>query len=292
MDISIFDYLKKIGLTSENTRAIFSKQTRDNNNLTVWRDEISRVIYIDDYYIGDEHYKNVVHAKSSTTTEKPAVDFQDHADNERRLTELLKIVSGKTVVDFGCGAGSFLKSLKPHCKNIIGIELGEQYVKTIKNEDVTCLPNLDSIDPKSIDVFCLFHVLEHLPKPWETLVNIRTKLKPDGILVLEVPHAKDFLLDTLKSEDFKKFTLWSEHLILHTRESLFRTLQDAGFRDIKISGVQRYPLSNHFSWLTEGKPGGHTSILSVIDDHCLSIAYENTLARLDVTDTLMAVVKN
>lgn len=292
LDMSIFDYLKKIGMTSETTRSIFDKQTRDNNNLIVWRDEISRVIYIDDYYIGDEHYKNGVLADSSTHTRIPPRHFQDHTDNERRLTELLKIVSGKTVVDFGCGAGFFLKSIKPHCKNIIGVELEERHVKTLQNEDITCLSNLDSIEAKSIDVFCLFHVLEHLPKPWETLSCIRKKLKPDGILILEVPHAKDFLLDTLKSEDFKKFTLWSEHLILHTRESLFRTLKDAGYGDIKINGVQRYPLSNHLCWLTKGKPGGHTSFLSFIDDHCLSVAYENTLARLDVTDTLMAVVKN
>lgn len=290
MDTNIFNYLKKLGMTSDTTRTIFHEQTRDKDNLIVWRDEISGVIYIDGYYVGDNHYKNAVNADILTANEAPVVNFQDHKDNQRRFSTLLKLVSGKTVVDFGCGAASFLKSVKPHCEKVIGVELRDQYLETISNEKITCLSNLDEIAPKTIDVFCLFHVLEHLPRPWETLAIIRTKLKQDGVLILEVPHAKDFLLCTLKNEDFKKFTLWSEHLILHTRESLFRTIKDAGYSNIKISGVQRYPLSNHFNWLTEGKPGGHTSTLSVIDDNCLTNAYENTLSRLDATDTLLAVV--
>ena len=57
------------------------------------------------------------------------------------------------------------------------------------------------------------------------LKEFKTHLNPGGILIVEVPHAKDFLLSNLKNEDFKNFTLWSQHLILHTRESLQRFLQ-------------------------------------------------------------------
>jgi len=110
-------------------------------------------------------------------------------------------------------------------------------------------------------------------------------------LVIEVPHANDFLLSTLNNDEFKQFTLWSQHLILHTKESLCRILRYAGFEDIRIEGVQRYPLSNHLNWLANGKAGGHKSPLSLIDSPTLTNAYSDSLARIDATDTLVAIAK-
>ena len=62
-----------------------------------------------------------------------------------------------------------------------------------------------------------------------------------------------------------------------------------GFDDIKISGVQRYPLSNHLNWLKKGEPSGYKSEFSIIDTNSLSISYENALSKIDATDTLVAV---
>ena len=77
----------------------------------------------------------------------------------------------------------------------------------------------------------------------------------EGTLVVEVPHARDFLITQLQCESFTNFSLWSQHLVLHTRDSLQKLLSAAGFVDIHIIGVQRYGLANHLTWLSEGKPG-------------------------------------
>ena len=61
--------------------------------------------------------------------------------------------------------------------------------------------------------------------------------------------------------------------------------------DIQIEGVQRYPLSNHLNWLANGKPGGHKSPISILDSDALSEMYQNSLARIDATDTLVAIAK-
>ena len=76
---------------------------------------------------------------------------------------------------------------------------------------------------------------------------------------------------------------------MHTRVSLYRFLQCVGFEQINITGVQRYPLSNHLNWLVNGRPGGHKSPLSIIDSNILNEEYENSLARIDATDTLVAL---
>ena len=128
-----------------------------------------------------------------------------------------------------------------------------------------------------------------MPDPLEKLRTFSSKLKPGGNIVIEVPHAKDFLISHLKLSSFIAFTLWSQHLILHTRSSLSKFLASAYFHDIAITGVQRFPLSNHLKWLSESKPGGHQSSLSIIDNTHLTNAYSMALAGIDATDTLLAV---
>ena len=56
MKTSIFDTLKHLNLTSIETRKLFNNRTRDVDDLKVWKDEVSGVIYTDDFYTGDETY--------------------------------------------------------------------------------------------------------------------------------------------------------------------------------------------------------------------------------------------
>jgi len=151
--------------------------------------------------------------------------------------------------------------------------------------------SIDAIKDSSLDIIVSFHVLEHLPNPLDTLSELIEKVASGGQILIEVPHAKDFLLSSVDCEAFKEFTLWSQHLVLHTRESLRRTLEYVGLEDIQIEGVQRYPLSNHLNWLANGKPGGHKSLISVLDSDTLFNAYQQSLSRIDATDTLVAIAK-
>lgn len=45
MDTSIYETLKKLGVTSRQSRVLFNNRTRDVDNLNVWRDSVSGVIY-------------------------------------------------------------------------------------------------------------------------------------------------------------------------------------------------------------------------------------------------------
>lgn len=78
-------------------------------------------------------------------------------------------------------------------------------------------------------------------------------------------------------------------MILHTRASLTKFLQEAGFTDVLIHGVQRYPLSNHLNWLSNGTLGGHKSTLAMLETDDLFNAYQAALAKIDSTDTLVAI---
>jgi hypothetical protein len=133
-------------------------------------------------------------------------------------------------------------------------------------------------------------VFEHLTDPFGLLKVAYDKLTVGGKIIIEVPHANDFLFSYLELEEFKKFTFWSEHLMLHNRWSLTAFLEKANFRNTVITGFQRYNLANHLHWLKEKKPGGHIT-WSMVTTEQLDSAYSSMLAGIDRTDTLIAIAE-
>ena len=289
---TIFTTLEKLQLTSLETRILFSEKTRDVDDLKVWKDSVSGVIYIDEFYTGDETYIEGAYVEDKKKQLKTGNrDYERITDAKRRLHSNLNLVTGKKLLDFGAGSGDFLRLAKDYCAEVSGVEIQQNYCDDLNSEGIDCKTDIDLIPDDSVDICVSFHVIEHLPDPLKTLEILKSKIVKGGMLLIEVPHANDFLLASLRSEAFKDFTLWSQHLVLHTRDSLNRMLKHVSFKDIQIEGVQRYPLSNHLYWLANGKPGGHKSQLSLIDSPELTRTYESSLAKIDGTDTLVAVAK-
>lgn len=286
---SIFKMLESLQLTSTQTRSIFNRRTYDVEDLIVWKDDVSGVIYIDDFYHGEESYAKETYDRVVQTIKKP--DSMRAADGERRLKSVLPFLARKRVLDFGCGEGNFLHKVQKHCMSVCGVELQQDYSNALNSDGIRCVNNLDEIEDNSIDICTSFHVIEHLPDPLETLSLLKKKIVSGGMIVIEVPHASDFLLKNLSSDSFKQFTLWSQHLVLHSRESLHRMLEHEGFKDITIENIQRFPLSNHLNWLVNNKAEGDQSFFASIDSPSLHKAYTNALSKIGATDTLTAVAK-
>lgn len=284
----IFRTLETLGVATEENRLIFSEGTRDRDDVTVFKDSVSGVIYIDNFYSGDEAYQEGDY-RDLNLAEMGARDLEIRTDAKRRLKAYMPFVCGRDILDFGCGDGAFLRMAQQGSTSCTGVELQRSYIENLNEEGIPCFPSLDNLGSEAVQTVFSFHVLEHLPNPLETLAQFKRVLKPEGTLIIEVPHANDILLNELDCRAFKAFTLWSQHLVLHTRDSLKRLLNMAGFENVTIEGVQRYPLSNHLHWLSKAKPGGHKTRLSLLDTPELRANYEASLNRIDATDTLVAV---
>lgn len=276
--------LEKIGAITPGNVVQFSSHTRDRE-VPVFRDAQSGVIFIDDYYVGDDEYLTGEYRGDSSVP-----NLEDLLDTERRVDSFRQFYVGRRVLDFGCGEGNFLRAIHASTSSAIGLEIQRSFNVALNKDGISCFYEISDVPLR--DTVFLFHVLEHLPDPLSVLAELRSSSDAcEGTLIVEVPHANDFLISQLQNRPFIDFTLWSQHLVLHTRDSLHRLLSSAGFVDIRITGVQRYGLANHLTWLSKGKPGGHKGPLALLETEDLSRAYQSALAAQDCTDTLVAIAR-
>lgn len=109
-------------------------------------------------------------------------------------------------------------------------------------------------------------------------------------MIIEVPSSEDALLTLFDCNSFQRFTYWSQHLFLFNSKTLEQLATQAGLKVIALQQYQRYPLSNHLHWLSQGKPGGHQK-WSFLNSPILTESYANTLAALGKCDTLIAYLE-
>ena len=140
-------------------------------------------------------------------------DYISHTDHRRNFKEhlyylvkqialrnKLKLINGfktdtKTILDFGCGTGDFLKVCYKDGWEITGIEPSVK-ARDIANQKLNNLVfdanEINNFKNKKFDVITLWHVLEHLPNLKEAIINFKQLLKPNGVLVVAVPNFRSY----------------------------------------------------------------------------------------------------
>ncbi len=208
-------------------------------------------------------------------------------DDLRRFNMLSQSITDKNILDFGCGAGGFLKLAIERARNVEGLELDATIRKALNEMDgIRTYRSIEDLKSR-YDLITMFHVLEHLPDPKYFLNNLRDCLELNGQLIIEVPNADDALLTLYRSSHFADFTYWSCHLYLYTAETLRKLAESCGYMVKYVKQIQRYPLSNHLYWLSHQQPGGH-QIWELLNSSILNEAYEQQLAGIGKCDTIIA----
>ena len=298
----IFDELMKLKLISKSNLMTLNNKTRDKK-IKVIKDLKTKIIFLEKYVTTNNYYSllkykdgdrkvsdkskiKIANVKTfSGNIKTPIIE-----DDYRRASQFERNLKSKDILDFGCGWGGFLRNIRNY-KSLSGVELRKECINFIKNniKKIDISDNINSFD-KKFDIITMFHVLEHIPYQIKTLKLLKSKLKNKGKIIIEVPHAEDFLILQEQLKEFKNFTFWSEHLILHTYKSLKSILLKSGFKNINIQYYQRYNFSNHLGWFLKRKPGGHNFYKEIISDS-LNSSYCENLKKLGQTDTLIAVAK-
>lgn len=147
--------------------------------------------------------------------------------NKRRWIE--KNSPGKTILDFGCGTGEFLKEMKDHYWQVTGVE-----PSTIANEKAAATTsakiykNLSEVQESKFDVITLWHVLEHLHDLNGSLAKFQTMLSDSGTIFIAVPN-----LESYDAKFYKSF--WAaydvpRHLWHFSKSTMKRLLENHGLK--------------------------------------------------------------
>lgn len=283
--------LESLGIIGTDSVEEFHPRVRDRSDVRVLRCTRSGVLFLSDAPgVEDDPYSarsDFAYWDAANRREATACTA---ADDSRRQAQCADRIRGKRWLDVGTGAGGILDLLRGTAASVAAVEPQPGPRRALTDEGYQVFASVTETPERAYEVVTLFHVVEHLPDPVGTLRAVLTRLVAGGEVIVEVPHARDFLISFLDLPAFKDFTFWSEHLVLHTRDSLRRILAAAGFRDIEVRGFQRYPLENHLHWLATGRPRGH-EIWAELGTPGLANAYAAMLDERDMTDTLIATMR-
>lgn len=264
---------------------------RDKPELGILKCLECGLVFLEDFsHIHQGFYKN------SNMHPIPILDInnfiaENEPDSQRRFDSFAELLSKKTILDVGCGAGGFLLKLKQNnvTDGLYAVEPDLGFRDFLNKHNFKTYDSTDEVEDDYFDYITLFHVLEHFKDPILELKKLNNKLKSTGKIIIEVPQSDDALLTLYESPGFSKFTYWSCHLFLFNTETLGRVIKEAGFETDYIKQTQRYGLSNHLFWLAKGKPGGHNS-WEFLSDKQIDKLYEEKLAALGKCDTLIACI--
>jgi SAM-dependent methyltransferase len=161
---------------------------------------------------------------------------------ERRRALLLgEARPGDRVLDLGCGAGRFVAALRDAGADPVGVEIAEAALERARENapgaDLRLLEDDGSLplEHGSVDLVWCSEVLEHVADTEHLLLEVRRVLRPGARLLVTVPfhgRVKSALIALLRFDEH--FDPAGQHLRFYTRSSLARTLDEAGFDDVRV----------------------------------------------------------
>ncbi len=139
------------------------------------------------------------------------------------------------LLDIGCGMGYFLLACRRCGYDVEGMDISADSAAYVQDElkIPVAVGTIDGVDypPASFDVITMWHFLEHAREPDQYVEKARRWLKPDGILVVDVPN----YMGTDARKMWDHWTGWSlpYHFYHFTPETLKQLLAKYGFRAIR-----------------------------------------------------------
>ena len=109
----------------------------------------------------------------------------------RDSMKLLKDLAGdkNTLLDFGCGNGSFIAVAKEQGFDCTGVEIDAETIRFAQNNSGCPVYTWEELRTREnrFDVIHLGDVLAHLPDPASLMIDLATLLQPGGLIFVEGP---------------------------------------------------------------------------------------------------------
>ncbi len=158
----------------------------------------------------------------------------------RRFCRRRSLPSAGDFLDIGAGYGAMLDAVKRELPGWTcwAVEPSPTARDCILGKNYPAVATLDGLGAdKNFDWVNLDNVLEHIPDPLNTLRILRSRLKPNGFLYVEVPN-ESLLPIRHRINDFvrgyPKLPTAPGHITLFTRPTLRQMVRAAGYSSLEM----------------------------------------------------------
>ena len=205
------------------------------------------------------HYDNEEYRLDYNDTSDIKDYFKNH-DHEQtpRINKIgIEKFRDKVVLDFGCGGGSFLDSIRGIAKKTIAVEPFLGYHGSLKSRGHEVYSDINECIHLNgtIDIIISFGVIEHINEPLDYLIKAFNVLKADGKMFIETDNLDDILVK-LGFKEFEPFYYRTVHSYYFNSKTLKELSLKAGFKTVTPGHRHGFGISNTIKWLNERKPGG------------------------------------
>ncbi|MEM7564057.1 MAG: bifunctional 2-polyprenyl-6-hydroxyphenol methylase/3-demethylubiquinol 3-O-methyltransferase UbiG [Pseudomonadota bacterium] len=169
-------------------------------------------------------------------------------------------LTGKSVLDIGCGGGILSEALAEKGAKVCGIDMAEASLKVARlhlhesgydiDYQLSTIEQFAARSTQQYDVICCLEMLEHVPDPDSIIASAVSLLKPDGTLILSTINRtpKAFALAILGAEyllrmiprgthEYQKFIKPSE---------MAASLRQNAMQITDLSGMSYHPLGKTY----------------------------------------------
>lgn len=202
----------------------------------------------------------------------PESEFRPlHQINPLRLDwiDQFAAISGKNVVDVGCGGGILAESMARRGANVLGVDLADKPLKVaqlhameggVANLEYRSIAaeDLAAEQPAAFDVVTCMEMLEHVPDPSSIIRACASMARPGGWVFFSTlnRNPKSFLFAIVGAEYLLKLLPQGTHEFSRfiRPAELARWIREAGLDLVQFKGLEYNPITRRY-WLS-----GDTSV--------------------------------
>jgi SAM-dependent methyltransferase len=168
--------------------------------------------------------------------ERVSDSYFESVENDQRylrfyrwLEQLLKQhVSGRTILDVGCGDGTFLATLSDEwSKRGVEPSMSGARLAQKRNLEVACATLEATTKPYEVDLISALDVIEHVVDPHGFVKSLKRHLRKGGFLLLLTGDADAYTARVAGPQ--WSYLRWCGHISVFSQAGLIRLLESHGF---------------------------------------------------------------
>ena len=154
-----------------------------------------------------------------------------------RMKLILKYKASKNkILDIGCGRGEILKFFKSKGWDVVGLQLSKPLADSLNQKGIytlNCPLEETNFRKGEFDVITMFHVLEHLKNPDNSIEYYKEILKKGGLFIIEVPNIESWSCSFGK-QGWLNYDI-PNHIVNFGNSQLHELMSNKGFKVLEAT---------------------------------------------------------